>query len=115
MPVPDMVEWFAEWARDVRSEQRGLLLLTAHRSKGLEFDDVVLLNGGWDRPSRNEDADAPRRLFYVAMTRARRSLAIMTSGQHPFVPPDADWVCAEVLLSSAVSPVSGLRSTRSLT
>ena len=92
MPVPDMVEWLAEWARDVRSEQRGLLLLTAHRSKGLEFDDVVILNGGWDRQSRNEDADAPRRLFYVAMTRARRSLAIMTSGQHPFVPPDADWV-----------------------
>lgn len=86
MPVPDLVEWFAEWARDARGEQRALLLLTAHRAKGLEFDDVVILNGGWDRPSKGEDPDAPRRLFYVAMTRARRSLAIMADGQHPFVP-----------------------------
>jgi len=86
MPVPDLVEWFAEWARDVRSEQRSLLLLTAHRAKGLEFEDVVILNGGWDRPSKGEDTDAPRRLFYVAMTRARRSLTIMANNQHPFVP-----------------------------
>lgn len=88
MPVPDLVEWFAEWARDARSEQRSLLLLTAHRAKGPEFDDVVILNGGWDRPSKGEDADAPRRLFYVAMTRAPRSLAIMADRQHPFLPPD---------------------------
>jgi len=85
MPVPDIVEWFAEWARDARSDQRALLLLTAHRSKGLEFDDVVILNGGWDRPSKGEDPDAPRRLFYVAMTRARRSLAVIAEGPHPFV------------------------------
>lgn len=92
MPVPDLVEWFAEWANDARSEQRGLLLLTAHRAKGLEFDDVVILNGGWDRPSKGEDADAPRRLFYVAMTRARRSLTIMTSGQHAFMPAGGDHI-----------------------
>lgn len=102
MPVPDLIEWFAEWARDTRSEQRGLLLLTAHRAKGLQFDDVVILNGGWDLASKGEDRDAPRRLFYVAMTRARRSLSIMISGAHPFlhrvgeyilhrkVKPDAD-------------------------
>ncbi len=88
MPSPDIVEWFAEWASDARSEQRGLLLLTAHRAKGLEFEDVVILDGGWDKPSRNEDADAPRRLFYVAMTRARRSLTIMAAGTHAFVPGD---------------------------
>ncbi len=86
MPVPDLIEWFAEWARDTRSEQRSLLLLTAHRAKGLEFDDVVILNGGWDRPGKGEDADAPRRLFYVAMTRARGSLAIMAQDRHPFAP-----------------------------
>ena len=92
MPVPDLVEWFAEWAYDARSDQRALLLLTAHRSKGLEFDDVVILNGGWDRPSKGEDPDAPRRLFYVAMTRARRSLAIIANGQHPFVQQDKEHV-----------------------
>ena len=47
-------------------------LMTMHGAKGLEFDDVVILNGGWDRNSWGEDADAPRRLFYVSMTRARR-------------------------------------------
>ncbi|WP_076392990.1 RecQ family ATP-dependent DNA helicase [Rhizobium sp. RU33A] len=86
VPVADLVEMLAEWARDARQEQRGLMLLTAHRAKGLEFDDVVILDGGWDRNSRGEDRDAPRRLFYVAMTRARRSLAItVTREQHPLV------------------------------
>jgi ATP-dependent DNA helicase RecQ len=61
--VPDLVEWFGEWSRDARGEQHELLLMTAHRAKGLEFDDGLVLNGGWDRPSLNEDLDAPRRLF----------------------------------------------------
>jgi ATP-dependent DNA helicase RecQ len=90
IPVPDAVEWLAEWAQDVRGTQRGLLLLTAHRSKGLEFDHVVILNGGWKALSRGEDGEAPRRLFYVAMTRARRSLAIVTQGQHVFVQADSE-------------------------
>lgn len=85
MAAPDVVEWIAEWCRDTRGEQQGLLLLTAHRAKGLEFDDVVILDGDWQSTSRGEDRDAPRRLFYVAMTRARRSLAIVTQGPHPFV------------------------------
>jgi ATP-dependent DNA helicase RecQ len=101
MPVPDLIEWFAEWAIDSRSDQRALLLLTAHRSKGLEFDDIVILNGGWDRLSRGEDHDAPRRLFYVAMTRARRSLAIIAEGNHPFVPQGAEY-----LLRRAAPPVA---------
>ena len=70
------IEWLAEWGRDYRRSQRGLLLLTAHRAKGLEFDHVMVLDGGWDRPGRGEDADAPRRLYYVAMTRARKTLAL---------------------------------------
>lgn len=85
MPVPDLIEWLAEWSRDTRGEQRGLLLLTAHRAKGLEFDHVVILDGGWDALSKDEDADAPRRLFYVSMTRARQTCAVMTWGQHPFL------------------------------
>jgi ATP-dependent DNA helicase RecQ len=85
MPVPDLVQWLGEWAREARTEQRGLLLLTAHRAKGLEFENVAILNGGWDRASRNEDADAPRRLFYVAMTRARQSLTLLTQGDHALV------------------------------
>ncbi|MGA0615873.1 RecQ family ATP-dependent DNA helicase [Paracoccus sp. KR1-242] len=81
-PVTDIIEWLADWMRDARQDQHGLLLLTAHRAKGLEFDHVVILDGGWDRTSKGEDRDAPRRLFYVAMTRAKRSLAIMSEQDH---------------------------------
>ena len=76
MPVDSFTEWLAEWGREVRRRQRGLLLLTAHRAKGLEFNHVVVLDGGWDRVGKGEDADAPRRLYYVAMTRARQTLAL---------------------------------------
>ena len=82
----DVIEWLAEWGRDARKRQTGLLLLSAHRAKGLEFDDVVILDGGWDRPSNGEDRDAERRLYYVAMTRARRSLTLLSMGdRHPYV------------------------------
>ena len=82
----DVIEWLAEWGRDARKRQTGLLLLSAHRAKGLEFDDVVILDGGWDRPSNDEGGDAERRLYYVAMTRARRSLALLSKGaRHPFI------------------------------
>ena len=75
-PVANVAEWLAEWGRDVRRRQHGLLVLTAHRAKGLEFDHVAVLDGGWNRVGRNEDADAPRRLYYVAMTRARKTLTL---------------------------------------
>ncbi|MXZ19534.1 MAG: RecQ family ATP-dependent DNA helicase [Caldilineaceae bacterium SB0665_bin_25] len=83
--VDQFVEWLAEWGRDLRRRQRGLLLLSAHRAKGLEFDHVVVLDGGWNRPSLGEDADAPRRLYYVAMSRARQTLTLARfPGAHPF-------------------------------
>ena len=79
------IEWLAEWARDARRRQRGLLLLTAHRAKGLEFDHVVVLDGRWGHTGPNEDPDASRRLYYVAMTRARQTLALTRLGSsHPF-------------------------------
>ena len=84
--VASFEEWLAEWAQAVRRRQNGLLLLTAHRAKGLEFDHVVVLDGGWGRIGRNEDVDAARRLYYVAMTRARKTLALMRMDeQHPLL------------------------------
>ncbi len=76
LPVDHFIEWMAEWGREVRRRQTGLMLLTAHRAKGLEFDHVAVLDGGWDKVGKNEDADAPRRLYYVAMTRARKTLTL---------------------------------------
>lgn len=51
---------------------------------------MIILNGGWQALSRGEDGEAPRRLFYVAMTRARRSLSVVTSGAHAFVRADSE-------------------------
>ena len=75
-PVDHFIEWLAEWGRDIRRRQHGLLLLTGHRAKGLEFDHVAVLDGGWERVAAGEDADEPRRLYYVAMTRARQTLVL---------------------------------------
>ena len=73
------------WGREFRRRQGGLLLTTAHRAKGLEFDHVIVLDGAWDRIGRGEDRDAPRRLYYVAITRARQTLTLMRfPGWHPF-------------------------------
>ena len=89
MPAPEMTEWLAEWARDTRGEQNGLLLLSAHRAKGLEFDHVIVLDGDWDR-SNGPDSDEARRLRYVAMTRARRSLAMIDAGRCALLPPEGE-------------------------
>ena len=99
LPAEDIIEWFAEWAGETRGEQRGLKLVTAHSAKGLEFDDVVILDGGWERPGRNEDQDAPRRLFYVAMTRARRNLIVMSNDNHEYLPARS-----QSILSRKVTP-----------
>ena len=75
-PVAHFIEWLAEWGRQIRRRQRGLLLLTAHSAKGLEFDHVVVLDGDWNQPGGGNDADEERRLYYVAMTRAKKTLAL---------------------------------------
>lgn len=87
-PVASFIEWLAEWTRDSRRRQRGVLLSSAHKAKGLEFDHVVVLDGGWERSGMNEDPDAARRLYYVAMTRARLTLTLINMGaSSPYIEP----------------------------
>ena len=74
-PVDQVIEWLVEWGREIRRRQKNLLLLTAHRAKGLEFDHVAILDGNWNR-DKNEDSDAHLRLYYVAMTRAQKTLTL---------------------------------------
>ncbi|MBP9228809.1 MAG: RecQ family ATP-dependent DNA helicase [Azonexus sp.] len=76
LPLDHFLEWLAEWGREARRRQTGLLLLSAHKAKGLEFDHVAVLDGDWAHTGADEDADAPRRLYYVAMTRARKTLVL---------------------------------------
>ncbi len=62
-------------------------LMTVHAAKGLEFDSVVVLGAeeGWfphaRSTARDEDVEEERRLFYVAMTRARKRLVLTHAAQ----------------------------------
>ena len=80
-PASEFVHWLGDWCREVRRRQNHLLVTTAHRAKGREFDHVVVLDGDWSRTMPKEDADATRRLFYVALTRARHTLTMMSMDQ----------------------------------
>ncbi len=87
-PLGHFRNWLFEWGMDARRQQTGLLLLTAHGAKGLEFDHVAILDGNWGRRNlKKEDRDAPRRLYYVAMTRARETL-LLASSQGSLLAPD---------------------------
>ncbi|MBL4644298.1 MAG: ATP-dependent helicase, partial [Candidatus Pacebacteria bacterium] len=82
-------------AGGVDSSRRGVRLMTGHRSKGLEFDYVYLV-GAWDTHWGNkrsmsafslplegaageQDNADERRLFYVALTRARQGVFVSYS------------------------------------
>ncbi len=89
LPISFVRNWLGEWSQDIRRRQRGLLLTSAHRAKGLEFDHVVILDGRWMGVSDAKDRDTPRRLYYVAMTRARETLAMMRV-EDAAIPDDRD-------------------------
>lgn len=84
--VPDVIEALYEFGSGSRSAfgaNGPLMLLAAHCAKGLEFDHVLILDGGgWD-----DGSDDERRLFYVAMTRARKTLTLCEQfdGGHRFI------------------------------
>ena len=47
---------------------------------------MVILDCNWRSEAREEDKDAPRRLYYVAMTRARLTLSLIkASSSNPFL------------------------------
>jgi len=64
---------------DMNKEKNGVSLMTVHAAKGLEFDAVFVvgLEQGLFPSLRNDvgrDPEEERRLFYVALTRARKHL-----------------------------------------
>jgi len=74
---------FLKWLhiRDIQDKlldkQNRVKLMTVHAAKGLEFESVFIagMNQGCF-PSRRGDLEEERRLFYVAVTRAKRNLYI---------------------------------------
>ena len=59
----------------------GVLISTVHAAKGLEFVHVIVLGGGWKKNARLSEEE--RRLYYVAMTRARKTLALIDRRDDP--------------------------------
>lgn len=75
-------------ADEISSKKAGVHLMTVHASKGLEFDYVFI--GGLESdlfphtkfgnlPKTGEDSEEERRLFYVAITRARKKIILTHS------------------------------------
>jgi len=67
--------------RNVGSEDSKITLVTATRSKGHEYDAVIILDcydSEWPN-SLADDIEEERRLMYVAMTRARKYLYFISS------------------------------------
>jgi DNA helicase-2/ATP-dependent DNA helicase PcrA len=69
---------------ELRRDDAALTLATAHGTKGLEWDHVLVLADGFPGRRSVSDATEPeraleeeRRLAYVAWTRARRSLTLL--------------------------------------
>ena len=58
-------------------------LMTVHGSKGLEFDEVYIIGATQDIFPNRGDLEEERRLFYVAMTRAREYLNISSPRTMP--------------------------------
>ncbi len=87
-------EWFAhieEYTEELRRQAEyrepnpnAVRLMTMHGAKGLEFDTVFLIGANeeitpYKKAQTQEEIEEERRLFYVAMTRAKKRLVISYS------------------------------------
>lgn len=90
-PFVTAQEWFAhmeEYTAALKKQRQyreaghaGVQLLTMHASKGLEFDTVFIIQANegripYKKSLKEQGPEEERRLFYVAMTRARERLEI---------------------------------------
>jgi len=72
-------EWYGWYvtkrAQDLLTSEAAIQVLTMHSAKGLEWDDVIVVE-----PMYPKKTDEERRLMFVAMSRARNKLFIYTKG-----------------------------------
>lgn len=76
------MEHYAEVIKEPERDGEGLQLMTMHASKGLEFQKVFLpaCNEGKipsDKSKTPAEIEEERRMFYVAMTRAKNTLCLV--------------------------------------
>lgn len=81
IPVGQVLDWIYEYGSESRHRAVGRITLsTVHAAKGREFKHILILDGGdW----RNAETSEERRLYYVAMTRARETLTLCEASARP--------------------------------
>ena len=81
----DYIEKYKEEMEQMRRQQReikdGVQLATMHSSKGLEYERVFILDAAegitpYKKAVLDADLEEERRMFYVAMTRAKKELTV---------------------------------------
>jgi ATP-dependent DNA helicase RecQ len=86
-PVPELLDYFYEILADQSRSGNlgnGVFLSTVHSVKGMEFNHVFILADNWHNKQKTI-LEEERRLFYVAMSRARETLHIFSPwpDEHP--------------------------------
>jgi len=82
LPAQEAMEFLYETCAENRrdfSYGEGVILSTVHAAKGAEYDHVLLI-GSWPLVAGRAKQEETRRVFYVGMTRARLSLAVIERG-----------------------------------
>ena len=61
-----------------KEEENKVKLMTIHNSKGLEFNNIFIVGAeeGYYPSGREDDVEEERRVFYVAITRAKKNCFI---------------------------------------
>lgn len=77
------MSYYTEYVYEVLAEQRreqavgsGVFLSTVHSAKGMEFNHVFVPGGGWTQGKNQQAQEEERRVYYVAMTRAKETLCL---------------------------------------
>lgn len=75
---------------DFEDFEKSIVVSTIHKSKGMEFDKVILVNNTKFNNDKKISLDDRMRLYYVGMTRAKNSLTIIKNGTE--IKKDFDFV-----------------------
>lgn len=91
----DSVDEYVKWQNKGKTETvSGVNMMTLHGSKGLEFDNVIIIDVNEDiiphkMSTADEQLEEERRMLYVGMTRAKKRLHLFYSKNrynHPCMP-----------------------------
>ena len=86
LPMSYYTEYVYEALAEQQREQAvgsGVFMSTVHSAKGMEFPHVLVPGGGWTQGKNRQAQEEERRVFYVAMTRAKDTLCLFERADMP--------------------------------